>query len=86
MILILSLCSISLALGRNASELLYCRCGMDHSDPYHRNSDTDCSVIQEWVSSTVFTVSLQFKVSTVFTVLVAIYPGSRETITRKVSG
>ena len=60
MILILSLCSISLALGRNASLLLYCRCGMDHSDPYHRNSDTDCSVIQEWVFFTILARENQF--------------------------
>ena len=28
------------------NETLYCRCGMDHSNPYDDKAKTDCSVIQ----------------------------------------
>ena len=32
-------------LGRTA-DFLYCRCGLDHSDPYADNADTACKTVQ----------------------------------------
>ena len=41
-------------------EQLYCRCGMDHSDPFHRNAETSCGVGQ-WFSISIFLQILFFQ-------------------------
>merc|ERR1712227_1189940 len=46
MIHFLTLCTINLVLGGNASLLLYCRCGLNRYFKYQQKSVTDCSVIQ----------------------------------------
>ena len=39
---------LAVLLGATTAEngTLYCRCGMDHSNPYDDKAKTDCSVIQ----------------------------------------
>ena len=32
----------------NESNMLYCKCGMDHSDPFAKQANTDCKTIQHY--------------------------------------
>ena len=38
--------STTITAGSYNNSILYCKCGMDHSDPYAKRANTDCRTIQ----------------------------------------